>query len=233
MSTTIDKLIEKFKEVKEDLNKNMNASYATAPNATTGTSGGQGGMYRSERYEAEKIEPKDKVDKNVVAPMAMQMAEAEAKKSAMAQDAMMMAEAQKKEATAKAEWQKSVATEDHEFLKFDTNGQWHLKKSYDGANRQANPKLKMSDMGTGKHRMVKQEGTNEEANPTQPHNKAHFDVMPMITEKESKKEKVAGLPYNGEDKKVHKDEECAKCKHAPCKCGNDENKAPGRVVQSV
>lgn len=48
--TKVDQLIEAFKEFKEELNKNgTNCSYKAAPNATIGTSGGEGGMYRSEK----------------------------------------------------------------------------------------------------------------------------------------------------------------------------------------
>src|SRR5579884_1561611 len=76
----IDQLIDKFKEFKEELNKaicpythkdaklcpkdcpckkdlkkNVNMSYSAAPNAVTGTSGGQGGMYRSEHMDKQMI----------------------------------------------------------------------------------------------------------------------------------------------------------------------------------
>lgn len=122
--TKIDELITKFKEFKEELNKNVNASYAPTP--MTGTSGGQGGMYRAEKGE-------------------------------IAYDSMAMSHKEK--------------------LSLNKGGQWSLDKS----------------------------GTNEKANPTHPHNKGKFKVMPMTSEKKSKKADVKGKPYT--DDKVKKDEE--------------------------
>lgn len=62
--TKVDELIAKFKEFKEELNKNVNNSYSMAPNATTGTSGGQGGMYRSEGQDMMAMAEVVKFDKN-------------------------------------------------------------------------------------------------------------------------------------------------------------------------
>jgi hypothetical protein len=73
--------------------------------------------------------------------------------------------------------------------------------------------------------VVKDEGTNEESNPSKPHNKGKFKVMEEVTEKESKKEKIAGKPYNGDGgSAVHKGDKCKECSQSPCKCGNAENK---------
>lgn len=223
--TKIDQLIEKFKEFKEELNKNMNGAMNPGmhkPNATTGTSGGQGGMYK--------------------------------------------------------DLDGAGGGQDMQMIKFDKNGQWKLDKvdpqeniniphpqgkakmangvnkgdsylSTDGKNREANPKLRASDLGPGgKVHMVKDEGTNEESNPTKPHNKEKFKVMDPVKEKEEKHAATTGLPYSGKDKDVKKGEECPKCHADPCKCvdksqmghiqgneskGNDENKAPGRGSLSV
>jgi len=101
----------------------------------------------------------------------------------------------------------------------------------EGKNRTADPKDNQVGDPRGHVRLVK-DGTNEEANPTRPHNSGKFKVMDEVKEKESKKEDVKGKPYNGEGK-LNKDELCKKCKHAPCKCGNDENKAPGRGTVGI
>jgi hypothetical protein len=94
----------------------------------------------------------------------------------------------------------------------------------DGTNQRiANPPEKDMQDPRGRVHMVKEEGTNEESNPTKPHNKGKFKVMDEVKEKESKKEKVAGLPYNGDDKKMHKDDKILVGTGT-----NDENKSPGR-----
>jgi hypothetical protein len=281
----IDQLIAVFKEVKEELNKNMNGSYAPGanmrPNSTTGTSGGQGGMYRSE------------MDKNCAPPATMNMSGKE--KSDMKKDMISASPG---------------GAQDMMAIKFEKNGQWRMDKidephkddphheakemkiakdikakakklegmhksekladavieklekacsmmkedenyiSRDGKNREANPKLRQSDLGPGgKVRMIKEEaekcdGTNSEAASSKPHNKGKFKVMPMEPSKSVKHLDAKGLPYNGKDKDIKKDERCSECGHTPCECvdkgerkghiqgndvrGNDENKAPGR-----
>jgi len=127
--------------------------------------------------------------------------------------------------------------------------------SEDGKNREANPKLRASDLGPGgKVHMIKEEdaekcdGTNSEAASSKPHNKGKFKVMPMEPEKSVKHLDATGLPYSGKDKDVKKGEECSECHHDPCTCakksqighiqgndakGNDENKAPGRGTLTV
>ena len=90
--------------------------------------------------------------------------------------------------------------------------------------RLANPPEKSVSDGRGKVHMVKDEGTNEEASPTRPHNKGKFKVMDEVKEKESKKASPQGLPYNGDDKRVHKADD----KVLVGTGTNDENKAPGR-----
>ena len=252
----VDQLIEKFKEFKEELNKGVNASYSPQPNATTGTSGGEGGMYRSEAVEkaeagrnakvmsvSKLIKPTDvtgagkantghevvevKTPKNVKSssgerhPMS---------KDGSGQDAMAMSE---------------------EVVKFDKNGQWKLDKvdpqenvniphpqgkakmangvnkqenMKDGTNQRiANPSEKSIHDGRGKIHMVKEEGTNEKAGTSHPHNKGKFKVMDEVKEKESKKASPSGLPYNGEDKKMHKAD-----KVLIGTGNNDENTGPGR-----
>jgi len=136
-------------------------------------------------------------------------------------------------------------------LTFKKNGQWSLDKvdpdeniniahpqgkakmmkplceetgKAEGTNRRiAAPEEKMMDDARGRVHMVKDEGTNEEAASSKPHNKGKFKVMDEVKEKESKKEKVSGLPYNGDDKKVHKSDKVLVGTGT-----NDENKAPGR-----
>jgi hypothetical protein len=122
----------------------------------------------------------------------------------------------------------------------------------DGKNREANPKLRQSEMGPGgKVHMIqvkKGEGTNSEAATSKPHNKEKFKVMPMASEKEVAHLDAKGLPYDGKDKCVKKDEECSECHKDPCTCvdksqkghiqgnnakGFDENKAPGRGTLTV
>lgn len=207
--TKIDQLIDKFKEFKEELNKatcpythkdaklcpkdcpckkdmkkNVNMSYSSGTNSATGmpsrmgTSGGQGGMYRSEDMEK-------------------QMASAS-----------------------------PGGAQDMHMIKYDKNGQWRL----DGKNREASPKLRQSDLGPGGkvHMIRKDEGTNEEANPTKPHNKGKFKVMSMTSEKEEKHASPNGLPYSGKDKDVKKGEHQGNNAR-----GFDENKAPGRGTLGV
>jgi hypothetical protein len=205
----------KFKELQEaleDLKKNVNQSYSSAQNAgsgmpaSMGTSGGQTGMYRSED-----------MDKNVAPPATMNLSEDEddnMKKQTMNPSA--------------------GGAQDMMVVKFEKNGQWRMEKaahyaSEDGKNREANPKLRQSDLGPGgKVHMIKDEGTNEEANPTQPHNKGKFKVMPLAPEKDSKREDVNGKPYNGKDKDIKKGE------HQGNEAkGFDENRAPGRGNLSV
>jgi hypothetical protein len=113
-----------------------------------------------------------------------------------------------------------------------TNGVNKEENMKDGTNQRiANPPEAQVNSARGKVHMIKDEGTNEEAGTSRPHNKGKFKVMDEVTEKESKKAKVAGKPYNGEDKKMHKADVTS---HKPTgpqgngAKGNDENKAPGR-----
>ena len=146
-NSKIEQLIKAFKEVKEDLNKTVNQSYSQQPNATTGTSGGQGGMYRSEGID---------------------------KGDSIGQDMLAM----------------SV-----DVIKFDNNGQWKLDK----VDPQEN--VNISHPKTKAKMMRKDEG--------------------VAVEKESKKEKVSGKPYDGTDSKIHKGD-------FPATGTNDENTGPGR-----
>ena len=256
----------------------MNGSCAPGgnqvPNATTGTSGGQGGMYRSED-----------LDKNVVAPVTMQMSDKMKKDGMIGQDCMAMSE---------------------ETIKADSNGQWRIEKSAfktlqhkiereghskesagaitasigrkelgqkemtarskagmnkvdpeenvniphpkgkakmtdgvnkdesmkDGTNqRLANPPEKAVHDGRGKIHMVKDEGTNEKANPSRPHNKGKFKVMDEVEEKESKKASPKGKPYSDKGE-VNKGDHGKPAQGNEAK-GFDENKAPGRGTFSV
>jgi hypothetical protein len=280
--TKIDALIEKFKEFKEELNKNMNGPMNPGmhkPNATTGTSGGQTGMYRSEdgmnkdaqgaggaqdmmqmSEETLKFDKngqwslgksafktlQHKIERQGHSPESAAAITASIGRKEVGQKEMT---ARSKAALNKVDPEENIniphpqgkATMANGVNKDDT----HL--ATDGKNREANPKLHQSDLGPGgKVHMVqikKDEGTNEEANPTHPHNKGKFKVMDEVKEKEEKHAGANGLPYSGKDKDVHKGEECSKCHSDPCKCvdksqmghiqgneakGNDENKAPGR-----
>jgi hypothetical protein len=177
--STVDDLIAKFTAIKNELSKNVNMAYSPptnsspAPTPTTGTSGGQGGMYRSEDVKKDGM---------------------------IGQDAMAMSEC----------------------LKFDSNGQWKLNKVDPTENINVphpQGKAKMAN-GVNKEEMSEKLGTNQRlANPPEsavgdPRGKkvhmikdeGKFKVMDEVEEKESKKEKVAGLPYNGDDKKTHKSE---------------------------
>lgn len=208
MIKTADALIEKFKEVKEELEKNMNGSYAPGanmkPSATTGTSGGQGGMYRSEgnaspggaqdmsmikydkngQWRMDKIDEPHKDDPHH-----------EAKEKKIAKD--IKAKAKKLESMHKTDELAETIID-------------KLEKHYDsvdGKNREANPKLRPSDLGPGgKVHLIKDEGVNIESE--EPHNKAKFKVMPMAPEKSEKHASPTGKPYDGKDKHVKKGEEC-------------------------
>jgi len=259
MANKMDKLITRFKEIQEDLHKNVNASYSSQPNATTGTSGGQGGMYRSE-------------DMNKDGQDIMEMSEVikfdnngqwKLNKAATTPDEPKNFSTQGKDKMTKAESLANDIIEKLEKSAFKTlqhkiEGQGHSKdsaaaitasigrkeigqkemtarskagmhkdESYanEGINRTSSPKEEK--MKEPKVHMVKDEGVNSE--PKRHHD--NFKVMPMTSEKDSKKEKVSGKPYDGSDSKVHKgdskDPGCG-CKHPPCKCGNNENSGPGR-----
>lgn len=248
----LDQLIAVFKEVKEDLNKNVNNSYGGAPNATTGTSGGQGGMYRSEGMKKQMPSASPggaqdmsmiKFDKNGQWRMG-KMEEPhkddpnhEKKEKKIAED--IKAKAKKLEnmhkgdefadAVDRLEKACSMMKEDENYI------------SKDGKNREANPKLRESDLGPGgKVHMIKEEstkGTNEEDD--QPHNKGKFKVMPMEPKKSVKHLEATGLPYNGKDKDVKKDEDDAEKSDRKGHIqgneakGFDENKAPGRGTLTV
>jgi len=251
--TKIDQLISVFKELKDELNKNVNQSYSAQPNAATGTSGGQGGMYRSE-MEKQTMNPSaggaqdsmmmsevvkfdkngqwsmEKANKRMLGGKHFRQWQAEQNKlkphelkevSNLSSDAhspkdhpskLSVKDAQKLTRSAdelangiieKLEKACSVMKDDHNI-------------SSDGKNREANPKLRQSDLGPGgKIHMIKEEaekceGTNQEANPSYPHNKGKFKVMPMAPEKSEKHASPDGKPYNGKDKEVKKDEDVEK-----------------------
>jgi hypothetical protein len=248
------------------LNKNVNNSYAGAPNATTGTSGGQGGMYRSENMNKQMISasPGGAQDMSMIKAHKNgqwhidKMDEPhkddpnhEKKEVKIAKD--IKAKAKKLEGMHKTD-----ELADDIIEKLEKACGMKKEDSYiskEGKNREANPKLRASDLGPGgKVHMIKEEdaekcdGTNSEAATSKPHNKGKFKVMPMEPEKSVKHLDAKGLPYDGKDKDVKKGEECSECHHDPCTCakksqmghiqgndakGNDENKAPGRGTLSV
>jgi hypothetical protein len=205
MTTKVDQLIEKFKELKEELNKNVNCAPGTMPNGTTGTSGGEGGMYRSE-------EAKKNGD-----PML---------------DAMAMSEVtwckcdKEKGDNPKCPMHKPLKKS--EKMKMSKNGQWSLDKVDPQENVNIPHPQGKAKMANG---VNKDEGTNRKvADPeveADPRGHVHMvkedKVMPMASEKESKKANVSGLPYSGKDKEVHKGEQQGNNAK-----GFDENKAPGR-----
>jgi hypothetical protein len=92
----------------------------------------------------------------------------------------------------------------------------------EGVNRTSSPKEEQ--MRHTKVHMVKDEGVNKE--PKRKHD--DFKVMPMASEKDSKKANVSGEPYSGKDKETHKAEHQGNNAK-----GFDENKAPGRGTYSV
>jgi hypothetical protein len=193
--TKVDQLIDAFKELREELNKNMNGSMNPGmhkPNATTGTSGGQGGMYKDASPAAQDMQM-IKYDKN---------GQWSLNKSAF-------------EGTlSKVDPQENINIPHPQGKAKMANGV-NKDESYmstEGKNREANPKLRASDLGPGgKVHMVKDEGTNEEAGTSHPHNKGKFKVESMAPEKESKKASASGLPYSGKDKDIKKGEGGAQC----------------------
>jgi hypothetical protein len=260
----VDQLIEKFKEFKEELNKNVNHSYSNTPNGATGmpasmgTSGGQGGMYRSE-MEKQMISASPGGAQDMMVVKFDQNGQWRMEKAGWGTPNIVHSGANAgmhfnhptrgnmsitKQPTGKWEVKhntKSVGTfgAPHEAAaharslmnKMEEAEKGDAYISEDGTNREANPKLRASDLGPGgKVHMIKEEGTNEEANPTQPHNKGKFKVMPMTSEKDQKHAEVAGKPYNGKDKDVKKGEDCKQGNEAK---GFDENKAPGRGTLGV
>jgi hypothetical protein len=344
--TKVDELIKKFQEFKEELNKNgVNMSCTSMPNATTGTSGGEGGMYRSEVDKAEATKDAKVISTNkLIKPSQVEDQGASnfkikspkgtkisgGSRHPMTQDVPQLRQSE----VDKCGEDMMAMSED--VIKFEKNGQWSLNKSAfktlqgkiereghskesagaitasigrkelgqkemtarskagmnkvdpdenvniahpqgkakmaNGVNkgedgidnaregtsqRIANPPVKDVGDARGKIHMVKDEGINEKAASSKPHNKGKFKVMDEVTEKESKKEKVTGLPYSGDDKKMHKadgtNHEATMNATAPKDPkgqvhvvqhkgtgpqgnnakGNDENKAPGRGTLSV
>jgi anti-sigma28 factor (negative regulator of flagellin synthesis) len=235
----IDQLIAVFKEVKEELSKNMNGAMnpgAHKPNATTGTSGGQGGMYRSEDGMSKNMvnsSPGGAQDMNMIKASEngqWHMGKADKKKPAKAHPFRTNQKPSKHEEASAL----SADAHPNDFElhppKLDMQGVKRLTKAEeladsvveklekacsmmkeddnyiarDGKNREANPKLRDSDIGPGgKVHLIKEEGTNEEDGN---HNKGKFKVMPMAPEKSVKHLSASGKPYNGDDKNVKKDE---------------------------
>ena len=251
--TKVDQLIEKFKEFKEELNKNMNGPMNPGmqkPNATVGTSGGQGGMYRSEDIKKDGMIGQDamamsedcikfdkngqwKLDKSAFKTLQHKIErQGHSKESAGAITASIgRKEIGQKEMTARSKAGMNKVDPEENVNIAHPQGK---AKMADGVNkgedsklgtnqRLANPPERELHDGRGKVHMIKEEGTNEESNPSKPHNKGKFKVMDEVKEKESKKEKVAGLPYNGDDKKVHKSDKVLVGTGT-----NDENTGPGR-----
>lgn len=284
----IDQLIAVFKEVKEDLNKNVNNSYGGAPNATTGTSGGQGGMYRSEAVEKQMVSasPGGAQDMHMIKASKngqwhMDKADEGGPKDIPVGSTGFPVRAGKlpksikkpsrPEKTGVKEYDKAVhgpqgktpvrsklgpqslhaeidpADHPKRIAKSDELADNIIEKlekacgmkkeddnyiSQDGKNREANPKLRESDLGPGgKVHLIKEEGINEEGGNK---NKEKFKVMPMAPEKSVKHLDATGAPYNGKDKDVKKGEctgkqdcmcfQCRQNRLAPAKKSEDMEK---------
>jgi hypothetical protein len=274
--TKVDELIEKFKEFKEELNKNMNSTNCLskpAPNATMGTSGGEGGMYRSEgggksapwslhlSEDANKaLSPMDtmamsedvikfdkngqwSLDKSAFKTLQHKIErEGHSKDSAAAITASIgRKELGQKEMTARSKAGMNKVDPEENINIAHPQGKAKMTDGVnkrdsvmddDGANREANPRVKMHDvvqdrnmerdskLGTnqrlanppakncpdarGRVHMVKEEGTNERAGTSHPHNKGKFKVMDEVEDKTSEKASPKGKPYNdkGEVKKA-------------------------------
>lgn len=182
----IDLLIKKFKEFREELNKNVVAPMTMQMSEAEKAEAGPNPKVMSVK---KPISPKDVSD---AGPASFKVDVPKPNKGAtssrhpmskdeIGQDMMAMSEA----------------------LKFDNNKQWKLDKG-EGTNREADPQRDDDPRGT--IRMVKDE------HPTA-HNTEKFSVMSPAPQKTLK---------------IGKADECAECNSAPCKCGNDENKAPGK-----
>jgi hypothetical protein len=242
MADKIDDLIARFKAIKEELNKNVNASYSGAPNmasappaptpsatptpAATSTIGARinypQGTSKSDGSAMFDSQPLGQTEKG------------ETKHDRCAREVGAKGNVDDPHAVCVAagvepgKWKKSK-DEPKEVLKVDNKGQWslHMSKvdpqeniniphpqgkakqssginkmdSDSGTNRQASP-LDVDMMPPqGKVRMVKEEGTNEKAGTSRPHNKGKFEVEEIVTEKESPKADVKGKPYTPEETK--------------------------------
>ena len=234
--TKVDQLIEKFKEFKEELNKGINMSYAPAPNNAMqkqGVAPMADTMAMSEETIKADANGQWRIEKSAFKTLQHKIErQGHSKDSAAAITASIgRKELGQKEMTARSKaGMHKVDPEENVNIPHPQN----KAKMADGVNKEENVKLGTNQRlanppehsvhdGRGKVHMVKDEGTNEEANPSKPHNKGKFKVMDEVKEKESKKEKVAGLPYNGEDKKMHKAD-----KVLLGTGNNDENTGPGR-----
>ena len=230
MTTKVDQLIEKFKEFKEELSKGVNESSVPT---------GNGDMAKMVR--APPVEPDH-------SPAVM------TSKSDCGMDMMAMSEKEKLTLHKNGQW--SLDKSAFKKLQHKIEEEGHSKESAgaitasigrkaigekameerskagmkkeeskkDGTNQRiANPPEGALTDGRGKVHMVKDE------HPTA-HNTEEFKVMPMTSEKDSKKAKVKGEPYNGKDVKKGDHGKPVQGNEAR---GNDENKAPGRGTLGV
>lgn len=195
----IDELIARFKEIKEELNKSdVNTSCDSGD--MNMSKDGEDIMEMSEVVKYEK-NGQWKLDKSAFKTLEHKIeAQGHSKESAGA----ITASIGRKAIGEKAMESRSKAA----MHKEETS-------PHEGVNRTSSPKE--SQVRKQKVHMVKEEGVNSE--PERHHD--NFKVMPMTTEKESKKEKVSGKPYDGSDSKVHKGDH-------PATGTNDENTGPGR-----
>lgn len=197
----IDDLITRFKEIKEELVKNGVNESCGSGEMNVAKDGGMDTMEMSEEVVKFDKNGQWKMEKSAFKTLQHKIEhEGHSKDSAAAITASIGRKAigeKAMEARSKAAMSKDE-TSPHE-----------------GINRTSSPKEEA--MRTQKVHMVKDEGVNSE--PERHHD--NFKVMPMTSEKESKKEKVSGKPYDGSDSKIHKGDH-------PATGTNDENKAPGR-----
>jgi hypothetical protein len=186
---TLDALIEKFKEVKESLNKNVNMSYGTGnPNMSTNEKASPPDMQMSEVTKAEAgpnprvmtaskpISTKDVKDSGpagfaVTPAKGTRMSVNEIKPVNKMEGGFQMG------APAKVGRVHKIPLNKEEEMEMSENGQWKLNKM--GGMLQAN----------------KSEGTNRESSPNVPHNKGSSKVMDIADEKTSERASPKGKPY--------------------------------------
>jgi len=200
------------------------ANDSPKPNATTGTSGGENSMYKQGvAPTADAMAMSESGIKGVHESTNPKMP---GRSSMGIMTRLGESGHAKQEVKAKIKEMKSIKPKlPKEVLKCGANGQWSLDKVdpeenvniphpqgkvkmangvnkeeslKDGTNqRLANPPEKALHDGRGKVHMVKEEGTNEKAGTSHPHNKGKFKVESPVKEKSVEHAKAKGLPYNG------------------------------------
>lgn len=191
----IDELITKFQEFKEELNKNVNQSYAPQSNSThMANSPSNSFMSKTEVIKTDK-NGQWSLEKDFSGPTARALAAkhpmkpaAPVEHSGPAARALAAKHPMPSAAEASAGKKNSILDARRaNVLKVDPEENVNIPHP--------KGKAKMSD-GVNKG-----EGANEKAASSKPHNKGKFKVMDEVEEKNSKKEDVKGLPYSSKNKK--------------------------------